>query len=233
MVFLNGFVVEILPTHGQDVDKFTRDGAKYVGLDHGAEYKIKLVNNTNRRADVKVELEGEVIGKWRVDAHDFVTIERPADKARKFTFLSEMSMDAIDAGVVVGDNSNGLVVATFYPEKERVYETVSHSPVVNRRLSASSQSSAPSSAPSASLRSMSPASRSYESGATVLGDRSHQQFDTVRALNPDEIDWDAVTRIQLRLVSRKPRVIRRSTPYPRGTPYPDRIDEDFGRYTRI
>jgi hypothetical protein len=239
MVFLKGFVVEILPAHG-DVDKFTRNGAKYVGLDRNSEYRIKLVNGTNRRCDVAVELEGESIGRWRIDAHDDLIIERPVDRARKFTFLSEMSMEAIDAGVIPGDSSNGLVVATFYPEKERVYEAMAASPRGLRTSAAPS-----SAAPSSSLSSNAPASLmarsspAYESGATVLGDHSHQKFGQVRALRDDEIDWNNITKIQLRLVVRKLHPVPSPVPRPypihstHRTPYPGRIDESSPRYTRV
>lgn len=42
----------------------------------------------------------------------------------------------------------------------------------------------------------------YESGATVLGDISNQEFSTMRRFNDNEIDWSNKTTITIRLVVR-------------------------------
>lgn len=71
----------------------------------------------------------------------------------------------------------------------------------------------------------------YESGATVLGRHSHQQFSSMSRFRDDEIDWDNKTEIIIRIVAKKERPIIRY-PFPReyiavkerSPPIPPRID---------
>lgn len=211
MASLNGFGIRILSQTPKET--FVENGQYYVALRNGSEYQIRLENNHSSPADVSLEIEGEHVGKWRIPANDFIVVKRPAYIDRKFTFFRETSNQAYQAGVVIGGKSNGLIKATFYPKIEHRYEALvsSASP---RRLS-----SAPTASRSASLM-------SFSSGSTVLGDQSEQRFGKTNSLRENEINWDKVTTIYLRLVVQEPsqRYIKIES-YPRSSPYPRRIDD--------
>lgn len=210
MVYDNGFSIEIIPVNGS-VNEFNRTGAKYVGLNNNSEYKIKLINQRDTICDVDVDLEGRHIGRWRINAHDDIVIERPAKINQKFTFFSETNRHAIEAGVNIGGEQNGLLKATFYPKKPYREEPVMIPESV-------SYQSARSANVTSSIRRSSP--RGFKSGVTLLGDYSDQQFDTTRRLRADEIDWSNKTTIYLRLVVR-------DAPRYRQIPYPPRIEDTY------
>lgn len=178
MVHENNFAVKIITT--ADHDKLKRGPYNYVALSNGAEYKIKLINNTSGFAVAHVKLEGENIGKWYIPAYDDIIIERPANVNRKFTFFAEDDRRAKISGVIAGDDNNGLIEVTFYPEK-KMYKIAAFS---NKSMSV---------APSAR------SSMNFKSGSTVLGDRSTQRFLDAN-VNPNNIDWNDPTEIIIRLV---------------------------------
>jgi len=228
MVYFNDFSLEIISSDG-NLDKFTREGAKYVGIINGSEYKLKLGNHRNTICDVKVELEGKVVGKWRIPANDSIVIERPADKAKKFTFVSEMSMEAIDAGVIAKESTNGLIKVTFYPKKKVKYEKISEIDILETPEPRSFLASGPlqpleHSDFSTNMRKSLDQSKTispkisykrYEAGATVLGDSSSQRFSEIKSLTPDQINQDEITTIYVRLVVKKEvQPIQKKTPYP-------------------
>jgi hypothetical protein len=229
MVYLNGFAVTILPARDYERE-FTRDGAWYLALNNGEEFSLELTNNRDVPVDVDVEIDGTDVGSWRIDPYSTITLERPADTARKFTFLSELSSEALDAGAIPGNINNGLVRVTFKPKKRVVYQRL-QSPrrLVGRSTSSvrSQMASIDSIVPSSSLVQSISGPR-YESGVTLLGDESYQRFSEVRPLRPDEIDYSNITTIEIRLVvKRRPRYLPLSPRNGRRTPYPPRIDSRF------
>ena len=117
MVFANGFGLEIV-TSGIDL---SRPNGEYVALRNGSEYKIRLCNQRETRCDVDVHVDGEKIGSWRINPFDCIAIERPVDDSHMFTFFSERSYQASRANVNVGNFNNGLISATFYPEKKHYH----------------------------------------------------------------------------------------------------------------
>lgn len=216
MVQNNGFSVEIIPVDGQ-VSDFDRGGAEYVGLNNNTEYKIKLSNQRDTICDVDLDLEGKHIGKWRINAHDSIVIERPANISQKFTFFSETSMRADEAGVNVGGRNNGLLKATFYPKKTYREEPVLVQESISYRSSMASSATQ-------SMRRSSP--RGFKSGVTLLGDYSDQEFGTTRPLRDNEIDWSDKTTIYLRLVVRKSQPIHYRQIE---NAYPRRIEDTYPR----
>lgn len=181
----------------------------YVALDNNTEYKLKLSNYKNMDAMADVYIEGDKIGTWFIPATDSIVIERPADTNRKFTFMQETDYRASNAGVIAGASTNGLIKVVFFPKKQMPivmtsrYESVARPTSPSRRSLAHYQSST-SSPPRASMASLAfrPSSPRYESGATILGDVSHQQFGTRMRFRDDEIDWSNKTTITIRLVAR-------------------------------
>lgn len=182
--------------------KFKRDGHQYVALPNMSQYSIIIRNGHHTRCDAVVQVDGEKIGQWVVQAHSSITIDRPAGIARRFTFVDETSRVARTTGAVVGREMNGVVSVIFKPAKE---QPVHSTP----RLSAMS-------AQHSSL----PEMRRLGSGVTVLGDESSQRFGTKRALTSREIDWQLCTEVALRLVVKTQKYIPVS---PRAH-YPPRLD---------
>ena len=218
MVYNNGFSLEIIPIDGE-MTKFTRGESKYVGLNNGTEYKIKLGNHRKTPCDVDITIEDRHIGKWRIEPNDYIVIERPGNIHQKFTFFSETSMEAIEAGSNPGKFTNGLVKAVFYPKKKIIYRQIEEEEPILESLSKQSYSSTPMRQSVSMAR-----NQQYESGVTVLGEKSRQHFGQTRPLRNDEIDWSNVTQIFIRLVARKPR-------YQQHSPWnvPPRIDDQSPR----
>lgn len=112
----NGFAVTV--PEAQLVD------GQYAALKHETEYTLTLRNGRDTRCDATVKIDGKCMGKFRVRANDRITIDRPADHARKFTFLKEDSDEAAGAGVAAGGKQNGVVTVTFVPEAEQEVEEI-------------------------------------------------------------------------------------------------------------
>jgi hypothetical protein len=87
----------------------------YVELPHGAIYTLMLVNESVRRCDVAVKIDGGVIGKFRVNAQSRIKLERPVHDTGRFIFYSINSTEAKKAGLESSYHS-GVVSATFMPE---------------------------------------------------------------------------------------------------------------------
>ena len=88
----------------------------YVPLAHGVQYSIVLRNESDRKCDVDVQIDGRSVGLWRIGACSEIRIERPADDTGRFTFFAVDSSEANQAGLSSG-NSLGLICAEFRPEK--------------------------------------------------------------------------------------------------------------------
>ncbi|CAH6419542.1 Hypothetical protein POVR2_LOCUS46 [uncultured virus] len=167
-------------------ERFVRDGYEYVSLPSGSIYSLHLVNNGNTQCDAVVMIDNTKVGTWRIEAGDSITIDRPANINRKFTFVDESSSVARQTGNRVGDENNGLIKIAFKPAKQ---EQARSSP----RL-AGARAAAPT-----IMRAYSPR---LSSGVTVLGDRSDQEFNSISSLRDSEIDWAGVVEINIRLVVR-------------------------------
>lgn len=250
----NGFSIEIIHT-GLNAPKHLIGGANYFSLPQKAEYKIKLSNNKHTRADAHVYIDGEKMGVWRIPSNGSISIERPVDNNKKFTFLKENTSEAREGGIVSGKNENGLIKVIFKPEKLYSFEYNDYddcyldmSANVNELYV--KQNSFPKSAKSKSLRSMSNSYGSsnlsklsnssfsnqsrghysnnvnnFQSGGTALGAQSHQQFQN--ADNLHEIDHDNITTILARLVIDETTCYREYTPLSeRTTLYPSRINKN-------
>ena len=99
-----------------------------VPIPFGSEYKIRLRNKHNRRAICKLTIDGENVsaGGFIIPANDVIEIERPADIAKKFKFVSLDSEEAYDQGKNGPNYSKikGVISADFALEKE-------YKPVIN------------------------------------------------------------------------------------------------------
>ncbi len=229
MLSENGFIVNI-----RSEDYYARpliiDDADYIALHSGVEYAITLTNNRPTIADADISIDGDSIGIFRLDPYKSFRIERPGDNERKFTFKSELSVDAIEAGAIPGDSENGLIQVTFKPAKyERYNSPTRRSVSPSRQISQTRRAPASQQLRGTRLESASQSSN-FSSGVTLLGDRSYQRFNDVIGLRPDQIDYPNITRIVFRLIVDDPQpkyesIKRRSRSPPRyPSAYPPRID---------
>lgn len=121
MVYSNRFVACVL-VKGQPVKELS-NGEVHIPFD--SEYALRLRNKNDRRAVVKIYIDGENVsgGGYVIPANDFIDIKRHHDKDRAFKFVSLDSPDAVDHGKngPNPDKQKGLIEARFYLEKERKY----------------------------------------------------------------------------------------------------------------
>lgn len=93
-----------------------REGG-YVDIVHGGQYSLYLSNEGSTRCDVQVDVDGKEVGTWRLDAHDHIVIERPANDTGRFTFFKVGTDGFRQAGLEsVSANNLGLITARFKPE---------------------------------------------------------------------------------------------------------------------
>nr|QBK89239.1 MAG: hypothetical protein LCMiAC02_03340 [Mimivirus LCMiAC02] len=195
-VELNKFSLKIITDDG-DVDKIMRNGSNYYALPDRTEYKLKLGNYNNVKADAHVWIDGEKVGVWRLKSYSNITIERPAKISRKFTLLKENSRKARNAGITRGKAKNGLIKVVFKPEKKyNRWQNDSFS-----FLSSDFRSDNECYHNISAQQCMSNSNyncNNFSSGATTLGDDSYQRFDKVESI--DEIDHNLVTTLYARLI---------------------------------
>jgi hypothetical protein len=214
-VELNGFKLAILPSDPAKggVEYVRKYEGVYVRIKHNTGYKIELTNTRGVRCDVELSIDGSSVGGFRVNGGDSMTIERPADQARKFLFLKSDSKAAENAGIQAGDPLNGVIRAVFRPEKPQPAvlmrsKSLKRSAPMTAGFDAETSRAAPLSkaarrVPEASFAgaaAYSSQSLALDSaGATALGDASNQTFVTVSNLT--DIDTANITEIAVRLVA--------------------------------
>ena len=233
--------------------KFERDGHKYYVLDHNKEYGVRMINNSDLRVNAVLKIDGETMGKWRINDNSSVLIERPSHSNRRFTFVKDDSWQAESSGVKAGSKKNGLVEVVFIPEirinNYDMYDSFNCSEEdyvsdkKNKKCSRSNYSNAGpnmrhanSNSNSNSIRSMSESanfSNNFSSGATVLGNDSSQTFST--ATNIIEDTANSVTK-RVRLVvseqDRAPFISIKKKEYDDPVPPPVKKAKDFRKYDR-
>lgn len=120
---LHGYGVKIVDRFGHEIPgKRNGEGAWIVPFPNtrdNSEYKIRLINNHPTRCDAFLTVDDKFMGKFRLNAFDSWSIERPSQDQRKFEFHAETSRVAREAGVTPGRFTNGLVSVEFMPEKSR------------------------------------------------------------------------------------------------------------------
>ncbi len=209
-MLLNGFSVRI--ANGVE------ESSGYVSMRHGQVYQIQLRNNNSRRCDAQIEVDGKVVGVWRLNAYQSSQLEHPAHDEGKFTFYKLGTQEAQSAQLSASDPNLGLIKVTFTPEKEVRPATVSvgYSGTATYRGLGDTYSSDVYSMPKGI--DMSFTSQSRSSGGTGLSGHSNQQYGQAAEI---EYDYSGQTVIHLRLVCKDDDGVRPLTQY--STPVPPRI----------
>lgn len=168
---LNGYTLIIRPG---------TENNGYVSLPHNTQYSIFLVNDNETRCDVRVFIDGTVVGVWRIDEEDSIKLERGVEDTGRFTFYKHGTKEAEQAELTANDDL-GLIKCQFLPELKIVPQEI-HIGDVTRGggVTRSSQGSG------------------MSAGGTGLSGNSNQIFN--RASQIANYDYDKVTTIYLRLV---------------------------------
>lgn len=187
---------------GNNFHRFIKNGHIYYAIPHNSPYKVKMTNNSNHRANATLKIDGDTMGVWRLEAYSDITVERPTNNNRKFTFVRETSWQADMGGVARGSSQNGLVEVIFVPEIKNTFPTdfdhdinYNNMPEFNTRLSNQLFSRKESQGfqkqsnqinESMGLSdSMNFTNSSYGVGGTVLGGSSSQRFSSASAIIED------------------------------------------------
>lgn len=93
-------------------------------LKHKQVYSILLYNSSGLRADAEIKLDGNSIGKFRVNAQSSIEVRRPEEDDGKLTFYKVGSAQGGKALLIEGDDKLGRLEVTFWSEKEERNEVV-------------------------------------------------------------------------------------------------------------
>lgn len=150
----------------------------YVQMRHGTEYALRLRNDRNVEADAIVRIDGVEVGVWRIPANRNITIERPANVERKFTFYKLGSSEGSQAGLE-RNSDLGLISVDFIPAIDYPQEGIKG---VSRSFNPYGETGT---------------LRGFSAGGTGLGDHSNQSFGQAM---PIDRDYANKVTINLRLV---------------------------------
>lgn len=224
MITQRNVSVEIL-TDQAPATLWNRDGSNYFLLSPGAFYAIRIRNETEDDGSVLITLNDSHSAGFRLLAGETNIFETLASNGPRFRFRREDSFQAASQGFKIGDESNGLVEITFYPERRRLQSSRRFSPPpLYRSMSPQSMSMEgeyksimPSSSSVAAMAA--PLSSSVKSGVTTFEGRSDDVYREV--LVPD-LDYSRKVNIMFHLVAKPEERSRRwGIPSPRRPPRVD------------
>ncbi len=166
-----------------------RNGHTYFPMNHRESYRIILKNNSPRRVNADVYVDGENVGKWRINGWNTISLERPANINRKFTFVKENSREAIMGDVTSDSTSNGLIEVKFVPEEERhqvmYMENVMYDTGNRTAQNAQNERSEAPHRSDMMFKNAIEEIYNFSSGATVLGNQSSQRYGTADSMIED------------------------------------------------
>lgn len=187
---LQDFELRLLDSHG---DYFVEEENGHVVMQHGKTYRVLLHNHSHRACDVRLELDGENVGEFRVNARAAVCLERGSEDDGYFTFYLAGTEEANRVGLGrASRNDLGLVRATFMPEKLVEREVKTSGGIRGSSIGFDSLSS--------SSRLIRTQGANFSAGGTGLSGHSSQQFITVENLDyAPKSEWGIIT---LRIVGK-------------------------------
>lgn len=178
----------------------------YVQMKNGQNYKIRLQNNTSKRCQVKLDVDGNNIGTFVLNAYQVSEIERPVDREKKLTFFlsSQDKFNPSQTGISSGDKNNGLIEATFISEVRPKYRSSGikyQSRSFGAKCANSSYQSFSCDEEDEELDCcLMSGSGNYAEGGTGLKGKSDQHFTTVSGFS---LDYKTQSTLRVRLVGSK------------------------------
>ena len=168
-----------------------------VDTNKGANYHIRLINNSAKRVAAAVQIDDVEVGNYLITAHSETVVERPQSLAKVFRFDLVDGEHGTLAGAVRGKSTNGLISVTFTSEKSKEHMYVLNSEKLQcRTRSCAPQSHDISFMNSAKEYGMTDSANSFlccaresrTEGVTTLGENSSQRFTTVNNFEYDHSD---------------------------------------------
>lgn len=157
----------------------------YVVIPHGTEYSVCVHNsNSHSRASAEIFIDGLSQGAFIVGSNKSISIERPINQARKFTFYITGTPEANQAELSHGNTNNGLVRVVCHGEKDRNSVNISNAKSAHSMMSSITNCL------------LNDSQNDYVSGGTGLGATSSQTFKT----SLFDTDLDTRCEFNLRLV---------------------------------
>jgi len=144
-----GFELEVL-VDGRPLNEYYSRGRTYVEALQGAEYELRLRNNSADRVAVALSVDGlNTIdarhtstwnaSKWVIEPYQTITIsgwQMSSERARRFYFTNERD----SYGAKLGQTANlGVISAVFFRERRQI--AIPEYPITRDKMEAPSQSS--------------------------------------------------------------------------------------------
>ena len=144
------FDVEVL-VNGRPLTEYYARGRTYIEALQGAEYELRVRNNSADRVAVALSVDGlNTIdarhtsawnaSKWVIEPYDTITItgwQMSSERARRFYFTNERD----SYGAKLGQTANlGVIAAVFFRERNRPVPITPPYPITRDKMEAPSQS---------------------------------------------------------------------------------------------
>jgi hypothetical protein len=113
-VQVGDFSVQIYTNRGY-ANLIPNSYAHFFQLADNTEYSVVVKNNGQTKCDASIDIDGENIGRWRIEAGASGNIVHPMTSKRKFVFKNASKFSYAD-GPNGSYPQNGKVSVTFYPE---------------------------------------------------------------------------------------------------------------------
>lgn len=197
------------------INKIIKNGHTYYSLPHNSEYVVRMHNYSSKRTNTCLFIDGEFMGKWRINANSYIDVERPVHNNRKFTFVRETSKIGKMGNITNGDFNNGLIEVTFTPELNLNYNYDCDYDYDYDRYNLKNSDCV--------IISCNNNSQEYMTGGTVLGHDSGQRFGNASHMTEDK-SKSVTKRIRLIIEKRKPYVSLKTRNYNLNDPIPPKFN---------
>jgi len=179
-------------------------------MSHGEIYSIMLENNNPDRVKVNLRIDGDSVGTFIIGPYQQIEVEHPLDLARKFTFFQTnlLPQSHNNRGISAGLPLNGMIVATFTPEKvtppKTYYSSFRNGQAVTKKFSQNGKRN----------------SSKWAEGSTAFTLPSSQTFERLEIIKFDKL---SSTKIKMKLVGQR----KRQTHYQDQYQYQDQYHSSY------
>lgn len=188
-MYLNNFSVRV--PEGTEVP------GGYVRMNHDATFTIVLGNKRYEHASAVLYVNGERVGDFKVPAKSTIRLERPVNKAKKFTFYKLGSSEATKIGLDASSPDLGLIRVVFTPERAVRWVNTFPSPTYRHSVYFASDGLESVTTTSGGTTTASAAPKGVSAGGVGLSGHSDQEFVNAHI---GALDYSQETTIHLRLV---------------------------------
>ncbi|PVZ64534.1 hypothetical protein [Pelagibaculum spongiae] len=174
--------------------KLQKDG--YILMKDNTQYKLLMINFSDKKCDAKVKIDGKLIGIWRVEPKQHIIIDRPSADTGLLTYY-ELGGEHSEKAQLFLNESLGLISVTYLPEKIKDTPQSTKTPALLGRQQASSICLAQK-APPYYCQPKAQEGCYQQAGGTGLSGESSQFFSRAEQINYQE---ESARTINVRLYS--------------------------------